>query len=222
MTEGPNTELMQAYGTEDAYMQKNAGAISWFLQQLASNSPRLLGGYYAQQRQGREAQAVQLGLEQARLQNRYFEEAEQARLFAASEAIRRTRVPIMVAPYMPHGDLKGPPMKSDDVGYPADIPPGLDSGMVRLASAIGQQLAKEAAPKAPAGVVKAPKLKAPKKMGWEGQMFAGGLGLAGVAGLGHALRKSNIAMSSESGVPSYNQGGYQAPPSVNQYGYTSF
>lgn len=204
---GPNRELMEAYGNEDVYLRKQAGLVDTFLGSLLGGVPQVAGGYFAHQRAKRDMAMMEHAHRESLIANELLAQAEAERLQAASSAIRYTRAPVMVAPWMPHSSLQGGKMQADDIGYP-ELPVGMDAGMVRLASVAGRTMATK---------------EATAKFG--GLARGAAIGLAGVgtvAVAGKGLGKLNKFMNSEPEHATFNQGGYQVPPSVNQHGYTSF
>lgn len=117
----PNEELMRRYGTEADFLEKEAG-MSPFAQRLlfAMLTARLathIGSEMSQQRQ----QAVEM--------NDAIRMLQMQRMASTIANIQHSQAPIFAPP-------------GADLGYaPYPVPIGMDAGMVRVASALGAEMA---------------------------------------------------------------------------------
>lgn len=118
----PNPHLMRVYGTDSTFHEKVAGAES-----LAARvgAALLNAGYQRHLHNSVEKQEAQ-----AAALNEQFLELERSNMRQADEGLRHTPVPMFL-----------------EAG--SNIPLGMTEGMIRLASAIGADLAKTAAGVAP-------------------------------------------------------------------------
>lgn len=205
----PLPTLMRAYDTTNVFMSKTSGA-----RPLAARVGELAWGQSLLASNERSRQARQLA--QAEMMNTTFRVLELARMERAIDNAGHTPAP-MILP----------------AGF--DMPVGMTEGMVRLASAAGEDLAKcaaegpyrvqppegmgpsgelDAKPSflARAGVDTLPKLKR-TAIGLGGTALAVGGGLA-------LLHKGLSYMGNQPHTPSYNQGGNQIAQDVNEYGQT--
>lgn len=124
----PNQKLAEQYGTSDiaknreivSQISKEASDLHWGMGLLGAGLALAM-----MQREGRRRLETEVA-------HRQLEEAERERVFPATGSLRHTRAPVIISSAMS-----------------SMVPVGMDEGMVRIASAIGADLAgisKEAAP----------------------------------------------------------------------------
>lgn len=224
---GPNRELMRLYGTEDVFLEKQAG-MAPLLARMGWGAARFeMGKHDVAHAQEQKAQAEEL--------NQIARELEP--INQASEGLRHTRAPVFVAPDMPRRGGRGMGLE--------DVPVGMDEGMVRLASIAieaGQTLAKQAgvgemlmnfgkslgpaaAASGAAGAAGAGgglMARLGKDLGggkWKWKLPALAGGAAATFGAVKGLKAGLNWLGKEPTPYSYNQGGPQLAYGVNQYGY---
>lgn len=207
----PDATLLSAYGNEDVYQAKLAGAPSVL--------GRIAMGLLMSRKMRQDSEEFRLQRQQAHLMNLQLRAMELERINGNVQNLRYTRAPVMVAPYMPSAGVNQGPMMADSIGYGSDIPVGLDAGMVRLASIAkeaGAALAKHAGISRAVGTVTRPLVA---KLPTSVQVGAGAAALgAGYLGM-KAIDKLGPAMAVEPELANFNQGGFQVPYGTNQYGH---
>lgn len=119
----PNEELMRVYGTEEDFLEKKSG-ISPFAR-------RMLFGMLAMSMARGFSQNLNEQRAQAQAMNDAFHRLQQMKLGPSISGVRQTVAPAFVPP-------------DGDIGYaPFPVPIGMDAGMVRVASAIGAEMAQK-------------------------------------------------------------------------------
>lgn len=132
----PNPHLMKIYGTEDCYLEKQAEGTAPLAMRMAA---AMLAKRMAERQQYEMAVAAA-----RRMAENTEEREEDVRLVRAtvSNPLRHTRAPLLVAPMIPSGSLNGPANEYGMGAFPG-LPVGMDEGMVRMASAIGSDMASQ-------------------------------------------------------------------------------
>jgi hypothetical protein len=205
----PIPSLMRAYGTDDVFMAKTAGALP-----LASRVADLAWGRSLLSSQERAREARQTA--QAEMLNTAFRVLELARMEHTIDNAGHTPAQMLLP-----------------AGF--DMPVGMTEGMVRLASAAGEDLAKAASEgpyrtqppenMSPAGDLSAkPSFMARAGINTLPKLKRTALGLGGTAlavgGTLAAAKKVKDWASGAPHTPTYNTGGYQLATDTNEYGQT--
>lgn len=214
MTPSPALDLVGAYGT---VMQKTAG-------DTASLALRMALALMLQER-GRRGVYQEYG--KARERQQLAEEHSRTEMAPTNAALRYTRPPILIAPMLPAETMDG--SGALGTGTIANVPVGLDAGMVRLAHVVGAGLARKVAGVAPGAAVAQAVKEAP---GFWGKSFGKGKALTTILGVGAVgaaayganklVNKTNQIMSREAAPADWsnrNSGGPQLSYGTNQYGY---
>ena len=192
----PNPALMKQYGTGAVFKEKTANNLP-----LLSRMGMALLNYQLSE-SGHQADREQV--EEQNLKALALLELERQRMSQATQALRHTPVPLMVA-------------------AGSDLPPGYDEGMVRLASvavSVGSLLAKKAAPSL--DVVDAGKKYLLGNKSLVRNVATGALAVGGLAAAQKGFNAASTAMQKEPRL--YGTGrirsnvGYQMPYGVNEYG----
>lgn len=117
----PNAELMRRYGTESDFLEKEAGLSPFARRMLAALVMSRLS-----QAAGRELDDTQ---QQAMAMNDAFQRLQMQKLNPSIQGVRYSSPPLFA-----EGGAFG--------GVPYPVPLGMDAGMVRVASAVGAELAR--------------------------------------------------------------------------------
>lgn len=135
----PNLALLHAYGNEQALLEKAAG--------YGALAARLAVGMMAAGRASDQQAEDNRLRAQAQAMNEAFRALEAQKMMPVRERMAHTRMPMVLMAMRPQGGggggmglgaplENGPPMMTGE-----DVPLGMDEGMVRMASAIGSDLA---------------------------------------------------------------------------------
>lgn len=137
----PDLRLLHAFGNEGVFLEKaaNGGALAARIAVGLMEANRSLDG--RRREEHLEAQAERM--------NAAFREMEAAKMFQLRERMRHSRVPLILMAMQPRGGGGAPGLGMPMQGSPRyltgeDVPLGMDEGMVRMASAIGADLAHHA------------------------------------------------------------------------------
>jgi hypothetical protein len=196
--DNPNVKLMRAYGTDAVFKEKTAN-----VQPLAARIGELAMGHAMLDRiASRQTHRTTM---QAELMNTMFRVLELAKMEQTIDHANYTPVPMILPANM------------------EDIPAGMTPGMVRIASAIGSQMAKEANEEVPTASLSEGAEKAWKRTGLSGGKWkykvpaligAAGVALGGVKAVGAGLNW----LGKEPPTAVYGTGGNMVSKNNNEYG----
>lgn len=138
MNRTPDFSLLRRFGNEGVYAEKLAGG--------GALAARIAVGLMEANRSLDNRRREEHLAEQAERMNAAFREMEAAKMFQLRERMRHSRMPLILMAMRPQGGGGMPGLGLPLQGSPRfltgeDVPLGMDEGMVRMASAIGQDLA---------------------------------------------------------------------------------